>query len=484
MAYVMTGRQPEDALHYFEDICAIPHGSGNEQAISDYLYRFFQEQGLTVKQDEMGNIYARKEGSAGCEHLPAILLQGHMDMVCEKNGETLHDFEKDPLKLEVDGNFLRARGTTLGADDGTAIAYMMAIASRKDLVHPPVEMLITVLEEVGLDGAAGVDPSFFTAKTMINLDESPEGFAFVSCAGGMQVKSSKTAKLVPAQGEAVSIRVRGLLGGHSGNDINAGRANSNKLMARALMTLLDEMESLFLVSVCGGSKPNAIPREADALVVVDNADKAAACIRALETQIKTEIGLNERTFSLTAVKETLPETMMAKDDTADIVRLLFLLPEGIQTYSMVMKDHTDCSLNTGVVETNGETVSVISSIRSAAASQKYSVARQIKELCACLNAQYEQLSEYPGWEMAERSEIRDLVCRVYREQTGREMEINITHGGLESGLLKAKMPELDIIALGPSNYEFHTPNEHLDLDSFARTFALVLRVLEVLAGKK
>lgn len=484
MAYVISGRQPEDALHYFEDLCQIPHGSGNERQISDYLYHFFQQQGLTVKQDDMGNIYARKEGGAGCETLPAILLQGHMDMVCEKNGDTVHDFEKDPLNLEVDGNFLRAKGTTLGADNGVAVAYMMAIASRKDLVHPPVELLITVQEETGLDGAAAVDPSFFTAKTMINLDESPEGFAFVSCAGGMQVKSSKTARMVPAQGQALSIHVRGLLGGHSGNDINAGRANSNKIMARALMALLDGMQSFSLVSVCGGSKPNAIPREADALVIVDDAEKASGILGELEAQIQEEIGRNETGFSLTVSNEALPASMMDSEDSAAIARLLFLLPEGIQTYSMVMKDHTDCSLNTGVVSTQGATVSVISSIRSAAASQKHTVARQIRELCACLGAEYEALSEYPGWAMAPHSAIRELVCRVYREQTGREMEVNITHGGLESGLLKAKMPELDIIAIGPTNHEFHTPNEHLDLDSFARTFELILRVFKELAGRQ
>ncbi len=481
MNYVIHGREPEDALHYFEDICAIPHGSGNEQAISNYLYHFFETQGLTVKKDEMGNLYARKEGSPGYEHLPAILLQGHMDMVCEKNSDTIHDFEKDPLQLFVDGNFLRAKGTTLGADDGTAVAYMMAIASRKDLVHPPVEMLITVQEETGLDGAAAVDPSFFTAKKMINLDESPEGFAFVSCSGGLQVKSCKKAERIPARGQAISIKVRGLLGGHSGNDINAGRANSNKIMARALMTLLDEFGPYSLVSVCGGSKPNAIPREADSLVVVPDANKAIQCIHTLETQIKAEIGINEKGFSLTAQAEKLPQTMLDAQDCADFIRLFFLLPEGIQTYSMVMKDHTDCSLNTGVVETEGDTLCVLSSIRSAVATQKHTVARQIKELCTCFGAQYEFLSEYPGWAMAEHSPIRDLVCRIYREQTGKEMEINITHGGLESGLLADKMPGMDIIAIGPSNYEFHTPDEHLDLDSFARTFDLILRVLKALA---
>ncbi len=484
MNYVIRGRQPEDALHYFEDLCAIPHGSGNEQAISDYLFRFFQEQGLTVKQDPMGNLYVRKEGSAGCEHLPAVLLQGHMDMVCEKNSDTIHDFEKDPLQLMVDGNFLRAKGTTLGADDGTAIAYMMAIAARKDLVHPPVEMLITVQEETGLDGAAAVDPSFFTAKKMINLDESPEGFAFVSCSGGLQVQSRRQAKRIPAQGQAVSIKVRGLLGGHSGNDINAGRANSNKIMARALMLLLDEFGPYSLANVCGGSKPNAIPREADALVIVPDADKAIGCIHTLETQIKAEIGIQEKGFSLDIQKEELPQTMLDAQDCADFIRLFFLLPEGIQTYSMVMRDHTDCSLNTGVVETQGDTLCVLSSIRSAAATQKHMVARQIQELCRCFDAQYELLSEYPGWAMAEHSPIRDLVCRIYREQTGKEMEINITHGGLESGLLADKMPGMDIIAIGPNNYEFHTPDEHLDLDSFARTFDLVLRVLKALAEEK
>lgn len=484
MAYVIHGWEPEDALHYFEDLCKIPHGSGNEQEISDYLLHFFQNQGLTVKQDSMGNLYARKEGSAGCENLPAILLQGHMDMVCEKNSDTIHDFEKDPLQLVVDGHFLRANGTTLGADDGVAIAYMMTIAARKDLVHPPVEMLITVQEETGLDGAAAVDPSFFTAKQMINLDESPEGFAFVSCSGGLQVKSSKHAKQIPAQGQAVSIKIRGLLGGHSGNDINAGRANSNKLMARALMALLDEFGPYSLVHVCGGSKPNAIPREADALVVVPDADKACQCIHTLEEQIKAEIGINEKAFSMTASSEELPQTMLDAQDCADFIRLFFLLPEGIQTYSMVMQDHTDCSLNTGVVETEGGTLSVLSSIRSAVATQKHMVARQIQELCNYFGAQYEMLSEYPGWAMAEHSPIRDLVCQIYQEQTGKEMAINITHGGLESGLLADKMPGMDIIAIGPTNHEFHTPNEHLDLDSFARTFDLILRVLASLAGKE
>lgn len=484
MEYQVKGRHPAAMFRYFEDISAIPRGSGSEKAVSDAVCRFAEEHGLPWHQDALYNVVVKKPASTGCEMLPAVMLQGHLDMVCEKNAGCLHDFEKDGLKLQVRDGFLLAQGTTLGGDNGIAVAMMLAVLADDSLRHPPLECVFTVQEEIGLIGAAKLDGSLLTARTMINLDSEEEGVATVSCAGGLRMQLDRAADWKPsAGGFGLRVRIGGLPGGHSGVDIHLERTNANKLLGRVLAGL----DTPFgIASAHGGSKDNAIPRESEALLVFNSKterDAAESELARLLEALQEELLPAEPRFSLMWEHAKLPERMLDADTSSALVRLLNLAPNGVLSRNMKQGGFVVSSVNLGVVLTTQTGVSAVFAPRSSIGFQQEEIKRRLALLARTLGFTVSCSGEYPGWSYAEHSPIREQFAKSYQKLFGKELKIEAIHAGLECGLFQAKLPGLDAIAVGPTILDCHTPEERLDLGSCERTWRLIIDVLAELTEK-
>ncbi len=487
MEYLLEGCQPAAVWHYFEEISAIPRRSGQERAVSEYLCRFAAAHGLEHWRDEWNNVVIKKAGSKGCETQPAVMLQGHQDMVCEKNADVVHDFETDGISLEIRGGYLCAKGTTLGADNGIAVAMMLAVLADGSLIHPPLECVFTVQEEVGLIGAANLDVSRLSAKTMINLDSEEEGIATVSCAGGLRAELSRRLSTEPAK-EAYGCRITlgGLPGGHSGTDIGAGRTNANKLMGRILNHLLLKTE-FRLARLSGGSKDNAIPRECDALLVFAGKEKREAafdCLQEYADMLKRELLPGEPGFFCRWEAADPEETAADAEETCGLVQLLTLAPNGVQSRNVRQGGFIVSSVNLGVVRLEGGEARLVFAPRSSVASLQEEMKERLLALGRAFGYSVVFAGEYPGWEYAEHSPVRALCCRVYRELTDKELKTEAIHAGLECGLFCQKLPGLDAIAIGPNMLDVHTPEERLEIASVTRTYALVCRLLEALAKEE
>ena len=479
MEYVIKGREPADALRYFEEICAIPHGSKNEKALAEYIKKFAEDRGLWVKMDDMYNLIIKKPGSKGCEDLPPIILQGHLDMVCEKNQDVVHDFEKDPLKLKIrDGNILYAEGTTLGADDGVAIAYMMAILYRNDLVHPPLECVMTVQEEIGLLGALGLDGADLHAKRMIGMDAGGEGIFLVSSAGGGYVNYEIPFTRVPAQGQAVALSVRGLIGGHSAGMIDAERGNSIKILARTLYNLSKTCK--FTIStISGGAKTNAIPRESDCVILLQQGtlEDVKASVAESEGKIKAELAFSDPDVSI-SVSAASADTMMDETASKKLLRALHLAPNGCQMMSKAIPGLVNASLNVGVVTTHGDKVVIELLIRNAADSLREMIADNLLDLADTIGITAYTFKEFPAFDYSAESPLRDLAMSLYEKTSGKKAEIRAVHGGTECGVFRTLCPGIDIIGFGPRKGEAHTLAEWMDLDSYNTTFQFLIKLLE------
>ena len=464
---VLEGLQPAAALGFFETLCAIPHGSRDTKAISDYCVRFAQERGLSWQQDASNNVIIRKPASPGYEDHPTVILQGHLDMVCEKNADCNIDFSKDGLRLRHDDTYIFADGTTLGGDDGIAVAYALAVLDSDTLKHPPLEAVFTVDEEIGMLGAAALDMSGLQGRVLLNIDSEDEGILTVSCAGGATSCLTVPVKRVPAQGRAWRVGVRGLTGGHSGVEINKGRANANKVLAAALQGL-----PVTLCSIAGGSKDNAIPRTSEA-VVVSEADDFAAL------------------FAANAAKAALPETeqhaefycepaeageMLAGSEA--VLGLLNAVPNGVQAMSSDIPGLVQTSLNLGIMYTDEDRQVLRASIRSSVATQKKAVLDQLICLTEQLGGTTEAEGDYPGWEYMPQSPLRERMVEVYQEQYGKEPTIKAMHAGVECGLFSEKLPGLDCVSFGPDLSDIHTPRERMHIASVQRTWELVKEVLK------
>ncbi|MDD6236875.1 MAG: aminoacyl-histidine dipeptidase [Clostridiales bacterium] len=484
MSDLIRDRQPASMFRYFEQISAIPRGSGNEKAVSDYLCRFAEDKGLEYHQDALYNVIIKKPGSAGAEQKPAVMLQGHLDMVCEKNGDCLHDFEHDGLRLIVKDGFLSAEGTTLGGDNGIAVAMMMALLADDTLIHPPLECVFTVQEEVGLVGASSLDGSLLSARTMINLDSEEEGIATVSCAGGLRMQFDRQAKWQSGIGKSgLLIKISGLPGGHSGMDIDKGRTNANQLMGRVLASLPEPFD---IADIKGGNKDNAIPREAEALLAFDSEDakkQAEHFLDAMLADLREEISAAEPAFALKWESALLPERLLDRDTAVALVRLLYLAPNGVLSRNIKQGGFVVTSSNLGVVRMTESGVQVVISPRSSSASLQAEIKQRLSLLGQLFGFTVSCNGEYPGWNYAECSPIRDCFVSSYRALFGQELKLEAIHAGLECGLFQAKLPGLDAIAIGPTILDCHTPQERLDLASCERTWLLVTDVLNRMAEK-
>lgn len=482
MQYIIQGYEPKKFFEHFEEISAIPRGSGNEKAISDFLVNFGKSLGLEVYQDEIWNVVIKKPGSKGAEDKPAVMLQGHMDMVCEKNSDVVHDFLRDGIELCVEDGRLHAKGTTLGADNGNAVAMMMTLLEDETLVHPPLECVFTVQEETGLTGAEKLDPALISARCLINMDSGGTGKATVSCAGGLFVNLAHPCGWEPNSGPALKISIRGLLGGHSGGEIHLGHVNSNKAMARILYMLSEKLD-IRLCDIDGGSKDNAIPRECDAVVAFSSEqdlEDALVLIEAEAVDLFHENSMVEKDFHVN-VEPVKAARSMSRSATDEIVKLLFLAPNGVKSRNVPAGDFVVSSLNMGVVKTLEDAVRVTFLPRSSVASLQEQTKKELVLFAQLFHCAVEMGAEYPGWSYTEHSAIREIFRETYRELTGGELVCESSHGGLECGLFSDKLNNLDAIAVGMDAADCHTPNESLDLASCGKFYELITRVLEKLA---
>jgi len=472
-----------EAFNFFREMNEIPRGSGNEKAVSDWLVKFAKERNLEVIQDKALNVIIKKPGTAGYENAPTVILQGHMDMVCEKNQGTVHDFEKDPIAFIVDGDFLKANGTTLGADNGIAVAFGLAILDSNEIQHPPIELLVTTEEETGMGGAMNLDPANLNGKMLINIDSEEEGTLLVSCSGGVRSKMSIPVIFEDAaEGyKTLAIRIRGLKGGHSGMEINKERGNSNKLMGRFLMDL-NSVVDFKLASINGGAKMNAIPREADAIILVNEEDIAKVEDKVAQwgKVFANELQGIDPDLSLKAEKlEENITRVFTQDCKTRVLRMLFLMPNGIRSMSMAIKDLVQSSTNTGVVTTTNDSVQFDSAVRSSVKSLKKAICDEMIVLTEMLDGTIEFESDYPEWQYNPSSQIRDTFEKVYEDMFGNKPHISAIHAGLECGLISDKFNgEIDQISFGPNIYDVHTPDEHISISSVDRMYGYLLGVLK------
>ncbi len=482
MSGVLSGLKPEKVFSFFEEISRIPRGSGNEKEISDYLVNFAQKRGLEVIQDEALNVIIKKPGYKGYENATTVILQGHMDMVCEKEANVEHDFTKDPIKLKIEGDMIKASKTTLGADNGIAVAFCLAILDAEDIIHPPLEVLITTEEETGMGGASKLDAKNIKGKILINIDSEEEGILLVSCAGGLRSKVKLPIEWEKAKKDAViySLEIKGLKGGHSGSEIDKGRANANKLMGRILNDLMSEIE-FNLSNINGGAKMNAIARTAEAHLVIssNNEAKLKNKIEIWDKVLKNEYKSSDPNMSLELKKlDTNLDKVFTYNTTQKVVDILIMIPNGINTMSMAIEGLVESSTNLGVVTTTNEQVTFDSALRSSVRSLKYEILRRIETVAKLVGASAITQSEYPEWEYKTDSYIREIFIEVYKTMFHKEPDIEAIHAGLECGLFNEKFGDVDMISFGPNMYDVHTPDECLSISSTQRTWKYLLEVLK------
>jgi len=475
---ILNQYEPAKVLHYFEELTKIPRGSGNEKAVSDYLKKFAEDRNLEVIQDEILNIIIKKPGTPGYENSKPVIIQGHMDMVDEKNNDTVHDFKKDPLKLRIVDDHLYATGTTLGADNGIAVAYALAILDSADIPHPPLEVLITVEEETGMVGASYVDGSHFEGRMLINIDSEEEGSFLVSCAGGARQTIKLPLQYTAAEGVSYRLSITGLKGGHSGMDIIKERGNSNILLGRA-MHMLHEKFDFLITGLHGGSKNNAIPREAEAILIFSgNLEGLLEEVAKIETALGNEIETQDDDFNITFSKTDTPENCYDKETTRKAIGLLFTLPNGVISMSQDISGLVETSLNLGVLHEEENELYFDFAVRSSVGSRKEMVLDKVKAIGEAFGASAEITSSYPEWTYAKESNLRDTFIKVYEEKYGVMPKIEAIHAGLECGILSGRIEGLDMISLGPNLFDVHTPDEHMDLKSVKNVYEFLLDALK------
>lgn len=472
-------KSPE-LFNWFYKISQVPRGSGNEKAIADLLEEFAKERGLFCYRDEVNNILIRKDANGdGYAELPPILLQGHTDMVCEADAGVEHDFLRDPIKFVRNGDILKADGTTLGADNGCAVATMLAILDSDDYCHPELECLFTVGEEVGMDGMNAFDTSLLKARQMINLDSAGEGIATVSCAGGVRCDFSRSFELynIESNAKIYSISVSGLYGGHSGEDINLGRANAIEICARILRMISGE-SPISLISIIGGDKDNAIPRSCQAAFAVSALGDISAEFNKAVTLSKHEMCKDDTDFKAEIHELEIKASALSVEDSARVIDFLSLFRSGPVMMSRMVDGMVESSYNLAICELNKESFRSVVSFRSSEEASLDDLTLKMHSIGRITGFASECRGRYPGWNYAEVSPLRDKYIRVWKELTGENGIAIGIHAGLECGLLLSRVPDMDIISIGPDIKDLHSPSESLGIASFDRFFDAVLKLLE------
>ncbi len=477
---VLSNLEPQNVFHFFEEITKIPHGSGNVGQISDYLVKFARDRGLYCIQDELKNIIIVKEAVPGYEDEPTVILQGHMDMVAVKKPDCDIDMAKEGLRIAVRGDEIYAQGTSLGGDDGIAVAHALALLDSDTIKHPRLEVIVTVDEEVGMDGARGIDLSMLTGNRMVNLDSEDEGIFLTSCAGGARVKGKLPLSEAQRQGVAVEVTVGGLLGGHSGGEIHKERGNSNCLMGRLLYRLAETFD-IGISRLQGGLADNAIPRETKAVLVVEERDKEAILdvVKTVEGEIRAELSSKDPGAFL-AAGEGRPGSWLCTtaEDTAKAAAWLIALPNGVQAMSADMHGLVETSLNLGILSYEDGSLLADFSVRSSVESAKQAL---IDRLCAVIGlagGSFSVSGDYPGWKYRKDSPLREKMTALYEKMYGKAPKVEAIHAGLECGILGSKIADLDCVSMGPDMKDIHTTEETLSISSTGRVWEFLVRLLE------
>lgn len=486
---VLEKLEPKKVFEFFETITRIPHGSTDTGRISDFCENFAKERGLRYIRDDAGNIIIWKDASPSYENSPSVILQGHLDMVCEKDDQTDIDFRTDGLKIRCDGDLITAEGTTLGGDDGIAVAYCLAILDSDEYVHPPLECVFTVDEEIGMLGAAALDTAPLKSRLLINIDSEDEGHLLVGCAGGVTstvhipiTMTEKDASDATSYG-LIRLSVEGLVGGHSGIEIATGRANAVKLLGRVLFDIKKKSD-FDIVNIRGGAKDNAIPRSAAAVLFTKESERVKALAAEYEHTLKHEYGYTDPGLALVVLdaRDTESDTVSVfdEDSTNRVIAAMVGLPNGVAHMCHEPKGQVQTSLNLGILKTTDEEVSASFSVRSNIGSQKDALVSSLECIANSLGGYIRNTGAYPAWEYREESKLRDIFLKVYKEKYGKDMIVETIHAGVECGLLADKMEGLDAISFGPDMCDIHTPAESLSVSSAARTWELLLGVLREL----
>jgi len=481
MPNAIEGLKPQLLWKYFAEIARIPRGSKNEAAISKYVYETAGKLGLKAKLDPLGNVVVKKPASPGKQHVRPICLQGHLDMVCEKNADKAHDFMKDPIELVRKGDALTANGTTLGADNGIAVATNLAIMEDKSLEHGPLELLFTIDEETGLTGASNLAKDFLESRTLLNLDSEDEGELYVGCAGGKDTIGTWKLALEAAPQECVALKLKisGLRGGHSGIDIDKGRGNAIKIANRVVMALAGARARLSAVN--GGNKRNAIPRECEAIVFVpkDKVEKAKKVAAKLNAAIRAEFATVEKDLSISLTETTAAGgQVLKKSQQKKLCRTISALPHGVTKMSAEISWLVETSTNVAVIATTADSITLATSQRSSVASEIEEIAQSVASAFALGAAKVAHSDGYPGWKPNLDSPILKLAAQTYESLFGKAPEVKAVHAGLECGIIGERIPGMDMVSFGPTLKDVHTPDEKILIDTVEKYWKFLLAILE------
>lgn len=486
MAEVLSGLKPEALWKHFEAICNIPHPSRHEKALAEYVISIGKKYNFETSVDDFGNVLVKKPATPGKENLKTVILQGHLDMVPEKNNDTNHDFEKDPIQCYVDGDWVRAKGTTLGSDNGIGVAAGLAVLENTEIAHGPIEILCTLDEETGLFGAQALKSNWLNGDIMLNLDSEEDGALNIGCAGGMNTNASfKIEKVETAAGQAAfKVEIKGLKGGHSGLDIHTGRGNAIKLLNRILKTL-DKKFGVGLSEINGGSKHNAIPRESSAIVTVDPSKEndLVQLISELDATLKSEYAATDAGVTVSAAKADLPVNVFAEDFKTRLLNTLYAAPHGVIRMNYDIEGLVQTSTNLGVITTSENSVDVITSQRSSAATEKFDISQAVVSVFTLGGAKVETGDGYPGWNPNIKSPVLGVMKEVFKKQYGKDAEIKAMHAGLECGIIIEKYPELDAISFGPTITGAHSPDEAVQISAVEKFWNLLVATLENIPAK-
>lgn len=475
---VLEGTEPKEVFRFFEEISRIPRGTYHTKEVSDYCVEFARQRGLEVVQDQWNNVIIKKPGTKGYEHSEPVIIQGHLDMVCEKAPDSNHDFLKDPLELRIEDGFVTATGTTLGADDGIAIAFALAVLDGADIEHPPVEAVFTVDEEVGMDGAANIDLSVLEGSMLLNLDSEDDDTLIAGCAGGFRFSCEIPVEKRQVQGAGLQIEICGLKGGHSGVEIDRQRGNANKLAGRLLYHLGRE-QAFYLGGLCGGARDNVIPSASRMLLVVEDQEKAVQAAEHMEAVWRKEFGADEPDLHIRVTELGKKEyTVFTEESQKKVVGFLVNCPNGVDEYSRSLEGLVETSDNLGVVEEKEHSIRFMVLVRSGVDSKM----EELKERLICLaemtGAAWSVDSEYPAWMYKEHSRIRPITADAFEEVFGVRPEITTIHAGLECGLLSGKKPELDCVSFGPNMQDIHSFHERLEIASTQKIWNVLKLILK------
>ena len=472
----LAGVAPEQVFYYFEKLCEIPHGSGNTKAISDYICSFARENGIRYQQDRLNNVLLFGEATPGYEDSEPVILQGHMDMVCDKDEDCPLDMEKDGLDVTHDGLHVFAKGTTLGGDNGIAVAMAMALLADKTIPHPAIEVIITVDEETGMDGAVGIDLSSLKGRRMINLDSEDEGVFTVSCAGGARAEIKLPVSRRAVYGPCIRLTVEGLQGGHSGVEIHKNRANANKVMGE-LLERVQELMPLCLTKLEGGAKDNAIAHTATATMVAMGMDlqRINEITQQLQDEIRAQYDEPNAIVRGDDV-DALGGNALSTEDTAKVIGLLQSVPNGVESFSDDIEGLVQTSLNLGIIHLD-DAMHLTFSVRSSVEVEKRALLNQLRDRAEFFGAEFSERGHYPAWEYRKDSPLREQMIEVYEEMYGKTPEVVAIHAGLECGLLAEKLPGLDCVSIGPNMLDIHTSREKLEIESTKKLWEYLLNLL-------